>query len=66
MATPPATTYDECIAALDAGEGINYDGVAGPIDLDEVGDPTFGRYAIAEFQDGVLVAIDSQDIDLNF
>ncbi len=60
------STYEECITALDAGEGINYDGVAGPIDLDENGDPTFGRYAIAEFQDGVLTAVDSQDIDLNF
>lgn len=60
------TSYAECAEAIDAGEGINYDGVAGPIDLDEGGDPTFGRYAIAEFQDGVLVTIDSQDIDLNF
>ncbi|MEM9513790.1 MAG: ABC transporter substrate-binding protein [Actinomycetota bacterium] len=60
------TSYEDCAAALEAGEGINYDGVAGPIDLDENGDPTFGRYAIAEFQDGVLTAIDSQDIDLNF
>lgn len=60
------TTYADCAAALEAGEGINYDGVAGPIDLDEGGDPTFGRYAIAEFQDGVLTAVDSQDIDLNF
>jgi branched-chain amino acid transport system substrate-binding protein len=60
------TSYADCVAAIDAGEGINYDGVAGPIDLDEVGDPTFGRYAIAEFQDGVLTTIDSQDIDLSF
>lgn len=60
------TTYAECIEALDAGEGINYDGVAGPIDLDENGDPTFGRYAVAEFQDGTLVPVSSQDIDLNF
>ncbi|MDJ0768869.1 MAG: transporter substrate-binding domain-containing protein [Ilumatobacter sp.] len=60
------STYEECVAALDAGEGINYEGVAGPLDLDDGGDPTFGRYAIAQFQDGALVTIDSQDIDLNF
>ena len=60
------STYEECVTALDAGESINYEGVAGPIDLDDGGDPTFGRYAIAEFQEGVLVAVDSQDIDLNF
>ena len=60
------TTYAECIEALEAGDNIDYDGVAGPINLDSGGDPTFGRYAIAQFQDGVLVPIDSQDIDLNF
>ena len=59
-------SYEDCIAALDAGEGINYDGVAGPIELDEAGDPTFGRYAIAEFVEGQLTTVDSVDVDLNF
>ena len=60
------TTYTDCAAAIDAGEGINYQGVAGDLELDEVGDPTLARYAVAEYQDGVLVPIDSFDIDLNF
>ena len=60
------STYTECAAAIEAGESINYEGVAGPLDLDDGGDPTFGRYAIAQFQDGAVVTLDSQDIDLNF
>jgi len=60
------TSLDECLAAIEAGEGINYDGVSGAIELDDVGDPTQARYAIAEFQDGELVPIDSIDVDLNF
>lgn len=60
------TTYEECAELIEAGTPVNYDGVAGPLELDDVGDPTFGRYAIAEFQDGTLVGLDSKDVDLNF
>lgn len=60
------TSYEECIAAIEEGSGIDYDGAAGAIDLDDVGDPTFGRYAIAQFIDGVLTGVDSQDVDLRF
>jgi branched-chain amino acid transport system substrate-binding protein len=60
------TSYEECAAAIADGSGINYDGAAGPLNLDDVGDPTFGRYAIAVFTDGELVVDESQDVDLGF
>lgn len=58
------SSWKECSDLLADGEDINYDGVSGPLDLDEVGDPTFGRYAIAQFQDGELVNIKAVDVDL--
>ena len=59
------TTYEQCAGLLADGADIDYDGVSGPLDLDAVGDPTWGRYIIAQFQDGALVPIDSQDVDLD-
>ena len=56
--------YGECAALIDAGVDIDYEGVSGPLALDEVGDPTFGRYVVAQFIDGTLTVIDSQDVDL--
>ncbi len=57
--------YEECADLIADGVDIDYDGMSGPLELDEVGDPAWGRYIIAEFQDGVLVPIDSQDTDLS-
>ncbi len=56
--------YRECARLLEAGLDIDYDGVSGPLALDEVGDPTFGRFLIVEFADGAPQLIDSQDVDL--
>ncbi len=56
--------YRECAGLLEAGVDIDYDGVSGPLALNEVGDPTFGRFLIVEFADGAPQLIDSQDVDL--
>lgn len=56
--------YAECAGLIADGVDIDYDGVSGPLELDEVGDPGFGRYLVAEFIDGELTIIDSQDADL--
>lgn len=56
--------YRECARLLEAGLDIDYDGVSGPLALNEVGDPTFGRFLIVEFADGAPQLIDSQDVDL--
>ncbi|MCB0994920.1 MAG: ABC transporter substrate-binding protein, partial [Acidimicrobiales bacterium] len=58
------TTYADCSALIAEGTDIDYEGQSGVLNLDEVGDPTFGRYAIAQFQDGELTNVGSVDIDL--
>ena len=57
-------SYAECAGLIAEGTDIDYDGVSGPLELDDVGDPTFGRYIIAEFIDGELTVTGSQDVDL--
>ena len=56
--------YGECAALIDAGTNIDYVGVSGPLNLDAVGDPTVGTYLIAQFRDGVLVPVSSQEVDI--
>ncbi len=58
------SSYAQCAQLIADGVDIDYDGISGPLELDEVGDPRFGRYLIAEFIDGELTVIDSQDADL--
>jgi ABC-type branched-subunit amino acid transport system substrate-binding protein len=58
------TSYEECKGLLDDGEDIDYNGASGDLDLDEPGDPTSGRYAIGQFQDGELTIVDSIDVQL--
>lgn len=45
------TVFEECKTLLEDGEEIDYDGQSGPIDLDDVGDPTSGTYQILQFND---------------
>ncbi len=56
--------YGECANLIADGADIDYEGISGPLELDEVGDPGFGRYLIAEFIDSEFTVIDSQDADL--
>lgn len=57
-------TFADCKALLEAGEDIDYTGVGGPLNLDDVGDPQVGRYAIGVLGDGTLEIIGEQDVDL--
>ena len=43
------TDFEECSGLLEDGEDIDYDGVTGPIDLDDTGDPTSASFAILEY-----------------
>ena len=47
---------------LEDGEDIDYNGVSGDIDMDDVGDPTQVRYTIAQYQDSELVVLTSEDV----
>jgi branched-chain amino acid transport system substrate-binding protein len=38
--------YADCLALLEAGEDIDYDGASGPVDLSDVGEPTIGVYDV--------------------
>jgi branched-chain amino acid transport system substrate-binding protein len=56
VASPPGDQYDytqlsDAFAALQAGEDIDYQGVSGPADLDDNGDPTLGYYETYEYDD---------------
>lgn len=57
-------TYRECAALLADGVDIDYDGASGPVELDDVGDTTVGRYAVAKVRDGTLEVVDIEDVVL--
>ena len=58
-------SYSECAGLLAAGVNIDYDGVSGPLELDEVGDPTVGRYLVSEVRGGELVVVQTTDWAMN-
>jgi branched-chain amino acid transport system substrate-binding protein len=43
------TTFKECKTALDAGTDIDYDGVSGPIEFNEAGDPSKATIGIYQY-----------------
>ena len=43
------TTFAECKEMLDAGDDIDYDGVSGPIELSDAGDPTSATIGVYTF-----------------
>ena len=60
---PPGDKYTweqlpEAIKALQNGDDIDYEGAAGPINLDDNGDPTEGVYDIVEFKNGEIGEIE--------
>ncbi len=57
-------SFEACKALLDDDKDIDYNGASGAIDLDDVGDPTQGRYAIGKFMDGGIEIVDSQDVEV--
>lgn len=57
-------SFEACVELIRDGEAANYQGAAGDLELDEVGDPTSARYAIGKFTDGALEIVDSVDVDL--
>ena len=54
-------SYKECAGLLADGADIDYDGVSGPLELNEVGDPTVGRYVVSEVRGGVLEVAETVD-----
>jgi branched-chain amino acid transport system substrate-binding protein len=59
-------TYEqlpEAIDALENGDDIDYEGVSGPVNLNEQGDPTAGVYDILRFKDGKLEPFDELPVE---
>ena len=45
------TTFADCLAIIEAGGDVDYDGVSGPLDFNGNGEPLQGSYAVLEFGD---------------
>lgn len=67
------TTFEDCLALIEAGDDVDYDGAAGPLALapgnpggdSNLGNPQFSVYAVAQFQDGgTLVNLSATEVDL--
>jgi ABC-type branched-subunit amino acid transport system substrate-binding protein len=43
------TSYEDCLALVEAGTDIDYDGVSGPMEFAGNGEPTLGNYGLLEF-----------------
>ncbi len=43
------TTYADCLAIIDAGGDVDFDGVTGTLDFVDAGEPGSGSYAVLEF-----------------
>ncbi|MDQ3627561.1 MAG: ABC transporter substrate-binding protein [Actinomycetota bacterium] len=53
------TEYSECVDLLGQGEDIDYDGVSGPVDLNETGSPSKATIGIFEYKaDNTFVNLD--------
>ncbi|MGF1646866.1 MAG: ABC transporter substrate-binding protein [Kineosporiaceae bacterium] len=56
----PCTTFADCVALLEAGEDIDYDGISGPIELSDAGDPSEATIGIFQYgADNNYTRIDS-------
>lgn len=63
VTAPPGRKYTwlelpQAIKALESGEDIDYEGVSGPIDLNDKGDATAGVYDVYRFEDNKLEIVD--------
>ncbi|MDQ3782997.1 MAG: ABC transporter substrate-binding protein [Actinomycetota bacterium] len=46
------TSYEECLALVDAGEDIDYDGVGGPYEFVDAGEPAAASFRISTYDGG--------------
>lgn len=53
-------TAEDCLAALEAGDDINYDGASGALDFSDAGEPSAGSYDVYTFGDDGTYTTDSQ------
>lgn len=54
------TTYADCLALLEAGTDINYDGASGALDFTDFGEPSAGSYDVYTYIDDGTYETDEQ------
>ena len=59
------TSYAQCSDLIRDGEDIDYVGVSGPLNLDEVGDPTVATYIITTYTNGEFDRLRVAEVDLS-
>ena len=60
------TTYAECLELLTAGEDIDYDGISGPVEFSDLGDPTEATIGVYEYvEDNSYENVDYVEGSLN-
>jgi ABC-type branched-subunit amino acid transport system substrate-binding protein len=71
IANPPGETvnpgtegWQAAVTALGAGDDINYEGAAGPVDFDEHGDVSKGTIVIWQVKGEEIVTAESRNVDL--
>jgi branched-chain amino acid transport system substrate-binding protein len=58
------TTFEECKGLLEGGDDIDYDGVSGPLDFVDAGEPSVGSYDVFGWDaEGVLSTLDTVRTD---
>ena len=43
------TTFEDCVSLLEDGEDIDYDGVSGPIEFSDAGDPQTATIGVFQY-----------------
>jgi ABC-type branched-subunit amino acid transport system substrate-binding protein len=66
---PPGDPYTfedfgDAMEALAAGEDIDYEGVSGPLNLDQYGDPTGGVYELFRYENGNQTSMRLIEVDV--
>ena len=59
------TSYAQCSDLIRDGDDIDYVGVSGPLNLDEVGDPTVATYIITTYTNGEFDRLRVAEVDLS-
>lgn len=57
------TTFEDCIALVEEGTDIDYDGASGAGDWVEAGEPSAGSYDVWEFRDGEINTLRTVDVE---
>jgi branched-chain amino acid transport system substrate-binding protein len=61
---PGKEGWQSAVASIGSGEDINYEGAAGPVDLDQNGDISRGTIIVWQVKGEAIETVDSREVDL--